>query len=203
MSETTNIILYDDPRAARRVEFTAEIDGARIVVPKWLTVDGSFFLYESGARNYSCTHGTCKTCNAIYDRNTAYTLDECRACWELARETRLSERYAKAEKRAWNGEYLYSEAHDLFAEDEEDLLDKINYDSDEVIDAITPDMRVYLCKPNVPSISGDPFEEELAESYEDLPDELIKLIDEFNAAAKDIVLSWSPTNVAMLLEPTE
>lgn len=156
-------------------------------VSGWISGNGFFHASEEQARYDGCTHRPCQKCGTLTEK--CWT--ECESCRAAERKKKDAEALAKMKREEWNGTYpLYLDGSDEYFFDADDI--------DEVCDAhgkTFDEMQFQLCKPNHPRmIEEDDFHDDLTEDG-DIPDELMAAIDEFNIVAKDIVLSWSPTNV--------
>ena len=179
-----DIVLYDDPRSARQE--------MRMV---WISRAGWACFDEHVARHEGCTHYKCKNCG----EPCLKSCDLCSACRNERDAKKANDAYAAAPKRAWNGEFLYSDALDMFFPDEEALLHYLQSEVDE--DAvITEDLHIYLCDEVCASpIDADNWADDIPEDC-DIPGVLQDAIDEFNEKIKGVVLSYTPSKTALLLE---
>lgn len=178
------IIMLDSPEAA---QYKTDIKG-------WVSAKGTYFgedyAAEMAARLDGCTHIKCDSCGEIAKK--LYN-KRCMRC----RELRIIEEYKAMPKIEWDGKtMLYSDLLDQYysslAEAAEDLEDSQTLD----------DLRLIICEPNyVRPLGLDYFCNELADEdeYDDIPPEIIRSMNVFNASVAGIVISWSPGNVALEL----
>ena len=167
------IILMNSPEAA-----------TEITIPAWKSASGRIYTDEYAARYDGCTHRKCEYCG-----------EPCLKRWSACESCR-----AKIKKEAfmalpvveWNGKdpiCLYNTYRYFFDYDE--LMD---YCEQEEVDK--KDLMLVLCEPmKLRTLDSDFFADCLADEQE-LPTEIEKAIDEFNAkiAAYPHVISWVPTN---------
>ncbi len=174
----TKIIMRDSPEAAQPHTMTG-----------WKSSDGFFYKDEDTARYAGCTHVACSSCGAPCVKH--YT--HCDAC----RNAREIERYNALKKEPWDGVgMLYSDARDVYYTDISDAEDAL--EEGETL----ADLRLLICEPNyVRELDSDYCCDEVAEDGEP-PDAVLEAMDAFNKAVKGIVLSWSPSETAMLIDPT-
>ena len=177
----TKIIAKDSPEAARLVTVTG-----------WVSSDGRFFGdgkdAEDVARYAGCTHVPCSECGKLTEK--LYT--HCVEC----REKEKAERYVARKRNEWGGEVpIYSERFDRYFFDEDDLVEFME-DEGCSFDALLP----VLCEPNkMRPVEVDYWYDDLPEEADgELPKEANVALDTFNEAIKDIVLSWTPTNIVAL-----
>jgi hypothetical protein len=178
--EADKVILPTSPEAAKLVTVTG-----------WVSRDGHFFgddaQAEEIARYAGCTHLLCSAgCGKVVSKGSYTNCQECRA-------KAADEQYAKHKRAEWDGETpIYSERFGkcLFDSDAvECLMDDEGCSFD--------DLRPMICEPNkVGILESDNWCDDLPEDSDgELPDELQAAVDVFNEAVKDVVLSWSPTDV--------
>ena len=165
------IILMDSPEAATETTITA-----------WKSASGHIYTNEHVARYEGCTHRKCEYCGEP-------CLKRWSAC-ESCRAKRKKEAFMALPVVEWNGKdpiCLYNSDKYFFGHD--DLED---YCEQEEIDK--KDLMLVLCEPvELRTLDYDFFEDCLADEQE-LPEEIQKAIDEFNAkiAAYPHVISWVP-----------
>ena len=167
------IILMDSPEAATET-----------TIPAWKSASGRIYTDEYAARYDGCTHRKCEYCGAIYEkRHTA-----CNPC----RDKIVKEAFMALPVVEWNGKdpiNLYNTYQYFFGYD-----DLIDYCEREEVDK--KDLMLVLCEPmKLRTLDSDFFADYL-EYGQELPEEIQKAIDEFNAkiAAYPHVISWVPTN---------
>ena len=167
------IILMDSPEAATET-----------TIPAWKSASGSIYTDEYVARYNGCTHVKCQHCGEPCLKR--WTL--CKSC----RDKKDKELFLKMPVVEWNGKdpiCLYNSDQYFFGYD--DLKD---YCEENEVDE--KDLMLVLCEPmELRTLDYDFFADCLADEQE-LPEELQKAIDEFNAkiAAYPRVISWVPTN---------
>jgi len=154
------IILNDSPDAAQLK--TVEL---------WVAFDGRMFNDEHTARYAGCTHVRCE-CGNITEK--LYV--RCQTC----RDKKAIEKYNAMPFKEWDGTTpLVIYGSDQYFYDEGDLAD---YCADYDIDP--KELKLCLCDPHhLREFDGSWFEDDLPEDGE-LPDEIIKALDEFNAKIK-------------------
>jgi hypothetical protein len=192
-------ILPEDPEAAKRTRMAG-----------WISRDGYFYPdkqtnadAESLARANGSTHKRCE-CGVVFEKCCWIKCPACRAKEE-------AERVANFPRQEWDGSSpLYSEAYDLwfysYSQVEDFLADKLAEqqaegirDEEETLDFDDLDPRI--CEPvKVRQLDEDSW-------YDDLPEDgpgpgprktpaaLTAAIEAFNAATKDLVLSWTPCDI--------
>jgi len=176
--KTPKIIAFDSPESARLVTVTG-----------WVSSDGRFFgndaQAEEIARYAGCTHQSCRKCGALTEKMYTHC-PECRAKLD-------AERYAAKKREEWDCETpLYSERFDTYLFDV-DAVTCLMDDNECSFDDLEP----MICEPNkVRELDSDHWYDDLPENCDgELPDKLQAAVDAFNAAVKDVVLSWTPTNI--------
>lgn len=177
MTKPQDIILPEDPRAA---EYRTETRTG------WFSRHGQFFCEnEQRARYHGATHLRC-SCGATMPRD--WTLcDDCRKAVDL-------DLYAKSERRPWDGKsWLYSCARDRYYESPDHADDDL--DEGETL----ADLRLLICDPQYAQLDDEDFENIIPDDSYGIPDELSAAIDAFNAAMKDVVISWLPGEFALEL----
>lgn len=170
------IILYTDSEAAQPHTMSG-----------WKSSRGHFFDNEHAARYDGCTHVKCRHCGEPTKK--PYTAcDKCRADLELGQ-------YCSLPQAEWDGvSVIYSDALDKYY----NSLDEIYDDCKEGQDL--SELRLLICKPNyVRPLEGDYCCDELADDM-DVPSAVEEAMGAFNKAVAGIVLSWSPSSVALKLE---
>lgn len=182
MKDTNLIVPFDSPHAAERT-----------TVNGWKSRHGRFFAdgpqAENLARYDGCTHTLCRECGVLVDK--PYTL-----CL-VHRGVKEKERYAKCEKKTWDGETpLVIFGDDRYFFGTEELLDYC-LDND-----VSPDsLMLVICEPNYAhGISSEIWSDILPEDF-DLPVELKNAIDDFNNAI-DVYkkpLSWDGGKYAAIV----
>ena len=174
----TEVIMIDSPEAAKPHTMSG-----------WLSRDGCFNLDEGLARYRGCTHRPCTDCGSPAEKQ--YT--HCKAC----RDKHEIVRYKLRKRKPWDGTaMIYSEALDRYYSDPTDAIEAAE---DEGID----EPMLLICEPEYAAkISVDFFEGQLPEDG-DLPPEIEKAMDAFNAAIDGVILSWMPGEFALDLEGEE
>lgn len=159
-------------------------------VEGWTDRHGRFWgKDESAARWSGCTHIACSGCGKPTSKN--YT-----ACPDC-RNKKSIERYNGKEKVEWDNKTpLYSESADCFFFDCEDLNNYL-----EEIDCNAEHLRLVICEPiKLSPISTDFWEDELSEDGE-LPEEILKALDEFNMLiGEQAPSSWMPGKYAATIQ---
>lgn len=177
-------IPYDQPDLVRRVTVTGFVD-----------TSGRFWGEdEHMARWCSCTHLRC-ACGDLCEKGWT----ACNAC----HEKKAVERYNALPKTEWDGQsFIYSDAHDCYFDDYDQLIDHLREIQDESPSVTVEDLRLVICKPNMArEIDGlDHFSDDLSEDGE-LPAELDAALETLNAVIrKTPPLSWSPGKEAAIVE---
>jgi len=164
------------------------IEAASIkTVTGWVSRDGRFYGDDERAARYGgCTHVVCKYCGGPAVRAWL----ACDAC--LAKKNQ--ERFEAMPRVEWDGKaMLYSRARDEFYQDPGDAEDALA-EGESLID-----LELVICKPTpVSPIDEDGYFADMPDGYEELPDELLAAIKEFNDAVADMnPLSWHPGETAL------
>jgi hypothetical protein len=172
-------ILYSSDDAAKYVK---DIEG-------WVDRNGLFFGKdgEHGARYSGCTHRDCEDCGKPAEKWCLV----CKRC-KAARDTK---RYQEREQKEWDGETpLYSESHDRFFFNEDDLYDFIR-------DVEPLNQRLVICDPvNLSQIDHDHWCDELCEDGE-LPSDVEDALDELNKVITESdPVSWQPGKFAAIVK---
>lgn len=164
------IVMRDSDEAA---QYVTNISG-------WVSRHGRFYGEDEDLARYDgCTHVKCETCGAPVVRNWL-NCETCRRKDERAR-------YDAMPWREWDGDSpitLYD--GDEFFFDEDSLLDYCDVNN---TDPAT--LMLVHCVPNrARRLDEDYFVDELPDDG-DLPHEILRAIDAFNEAIKDVgPLSW-------------
>ena len=168
--QDTKIILPDSPEAAHQQTVTL-----------WVSRHGHAYNDERIARFDGSTHSKCE-CGNICDKN--YT--KCKDC--ISKQDR--EKYKAMPFKEWDGETplcLFNSDTYFWGED-----DIENYCEENECNADS--LELVICNPNLPrELDSEFFCDELPDDGDgDLPKELQKAIDDFNAAVKAYgkPLSW-------------
>lgn len=172
----TKIILQDSDEAAQPYTMTG-----------WKSSNGHFYADESAARYDGCTHHPCRHCGEPAKK--LYTAcDKCRAKLEF-------ERYCALPTAEWDGKsMLYSDTRDKYYSSLDNIYDEIEEGQD------ISELCLLICKPNyVRPLEGDYCCDELPDDM-DVPAAVEEAMEAFNRAVAGIVLSWSPSDVALKLE---
>lgn len=156
----------------------------------WFSRNGRFYGGDERAARYDgCTHVACEDCGEPTERGWLV----CPKCKEI----RDIKRYDAMPKVEWDGKGgLYSESCDRYFWSWDEVE---NYCEEE--DTEISQLRLVICEPQyLHLIDPDDFCDELAEDGE-LPDTIIKAIDDFNKVIKDEPpVSWYPGKKAVLLK---
>lgn len=177
------IILESSPEAAERVTVTVWRSRTGKMWPD--TPEG-----ERAARYNGSTHVTCK-CGSVRER---YWI-ACEQCRSRAREGRL----ANYPREEWDGSFpIYSEAFSKYILDDCQFDEILDGSYDGVVRTFE-DLIPLKCEPNrVRELDSDYCADDLPdEDCGEPPTELQNAMDAFNAATKDIILSWSPMDVVL------
>jgi len=176
MNKEPKTVLYDSPEAASVQTVTG-----------WVDRHGRFWGNdEHMARWCGATHEKCPKCGAVKGMRSY-----CEPCHKAAE----TEKWLAMPREPWDGvAMLYSEAHDRYFSDIEEVADYCN-DSESNVEAL----RLIICKPNM----ARPIEPE-DHFIDDLPEdgELPVALQEAFAALNDAILackeplSWSPGKTA-------
>jgi len=174
------IILAESDEAAK---FVTGISG-------WVDIHGNFYgKSEEMARYSSATHKKCEECKTeIIRKGYSFCVD--------CREKKDIERYAKLERKIWDGEsYLYSDKQDMYFADYQELHDYLS-DNEEGVSS-TDSLRLVICEPEyLRELYADYWADDLPEDT-DLPESVLSALETFNDALKDAgVVSWSPGKYA-------
>lgn len=179
------VIHYDSPEAAKRVTLTG-----------WVSSTGFFYGEDEHLARYAgCTHVKCKKCGAPVEKMWL----SCESC----RRKADIEQYDALEKKTWDGiTPLYSDSHDKYFFDFDELVDFLRDLVYEDKSITVDDLRLKFCKPNKPREVGyDHFCDDMPEDRDDLPKEIFEAIEAFNAVMRSQPpLSWSPDNIAAIVE---
>lgn len=167
------IILMDSDEAAKQTTITA-----------WISAKGRIFTDEHAARYDGCTHRKCQHCGEP-------CLKHWRSC-ESCRDKKDKESFLAMPVVDWKENApvnIYKSDQYFFNYD--DLMD---YCEENEIDLA--DLMIVACEPIMPRTLDTDFFEDCLADHDELPDALVKAIDEFNAklAAYPHALSWVPTN---------
>lgn len=164
----------------------------RTDIKGWVDRHGRYFgNLEKYARLQGATHKKCE-CGELVKANY---YGKCSSC----REQRDIEKYNAMPNKDWDGETpLYSDAHDEYFFDEDELECFIDEEEDRTIE----NLRLIICKPNYfNTIDESYFDDDLPENCEDLPPELTEAIEEFNNVIRGLKpASWSPGEYAANVE---
>lgn len=175
-----DVVLYSEESAAKQVTVTG-----------WVSRTGQFWGNdEHMARWCGCTHTACKECSAPVEKSYV----KCKACRQKAEIAK----YEAMERREWNGsDMLYSDAHDRYFQDIDDLTDFLHDEPFTV-----EDLRLIICEPNKPRLI-DPYDhmcDQMPEDDGDIPDDVLAAFEALNAVlAKAGPLSWSPGEFAAIV----
>lgn len=176
---TDRIVMRDSPEAA---EYRTDIRG-------WVSRAGHYYgdspSSEDTARYAGCTHVACKYCAAPTEK--PYTA--CAQC----RDRKALERFEALPRAEWDGvAMLYSDTRSEYYKDIDEAEDGL--EKGETL----ADLRLLICEPiYVRRIDGDLFCDDLPEGEERLPPVVEQAIEAFNAAVAGIILSWTPSKVAL------
>lgn len=169
MEDKKEIILITDASALQKVE-THQVYYSR---------HGKAFLKEDAARNDGATHNFCK-CGQSKPKHNIF----CTAC-----EPVPEDRYMKKPFKEWDGETpLVIFGDDQYFFDEDSLMEYC--DENEIK---STDLRLVICEPNkFTTIESDYWEDIWPEGADELPQEVQKALDTFNAVLeKAKPFSWS------------
>jgi hypothetical protein len=167
------IIMHDSEEAAQPVTITL-----------WKSSTGRLYDDERSARYDGSTHVDCKTCGEPAEK--PYTLcDKCKAKAEL-------ERYLAMPSAEWDGvSMIYSDTRDQYYASPDEAYDEIEEGGD------LSELRLIICEPNyVRPLEGEYCCDEMSEDG-DLPNAVEEAMDVFNKSVDGIILSWSPSKVAL------
>jgi len=171
----------------------------RTDIKGWVSRLGRYFgdgsHGERMARYDGCTHRPCEDCEVAIPK-IGWTV--CDAC----REKRDIERYAKRERKPWDGKaLLYSEEADKWFDDLEEIIEDCGDD-----DATFESLLLLIGKP-VYARTIDPVDhyvDDLSEDADegDLPAELQEAFEALNKVIEGCKtpLSWQPSKYALDLE---
>lgn len=183
-SMSDEIILPDSELAA---SYAKNIKG-------WVSRNGLFFgdgdANRDAARYNGCTHVSCQKCRQPVRKGWLL----CESCRE---ESELS-RYLSMPTALWDGQaMLYSQVTDNYYRSPDEAEDELQEGQ------TLSSLRLIICKPNHIHLDADEFSH-VAPGDEELPEEVLTAIDAFNESVCNIVVSWSPSNVALLVsEPAD
>lgn len=174
------IILSDSDLAAR---YVTNIKG-------WVSRKNLFFgdgdAAEAAARYDGCTHVRCRECGEPAPRGWVL----CDSC----RDKSEAKRYASMPRAPWDGKaMLYSQVADEYYSSPDEAEDALE-------DGQTlGDLRLVICEPNYVYLRPDYFDRVVPDEGE-LPEEVLKAIEAFNASVRNVIVSWSPGNAALLID---
>lgn len=174
---TTTPIVFPEDEAAASIK----------TVTGWVSRTGHYWgRDEHTARHDGSTHRHCE-CGAVIEKRSY-----CRAC----HDRREAEKYAKMPRKAWDGNgMLYSAITEHFYND----LSEAEEDLDE--GQTLADLMLVFCKPNyVQELDDDYCADDLPEEEDEAPAAVREAMEAFNKAVAGIVLSWSPSDTAVLIE---
>lgn len=182
----SKIILDTDPEAAELVTVTL-----------WKSSKGNLYSREDAARYDGCTHRACEVCGEPALKH--YLLcDECRDDKDI-------EKYESREKISWDYETpIYSETHDKYIIDSNDLNDLLEELDTPLIDlacgCVASTLRLRSCKPiYLSQIQEDYWSDDLAED-QDLPKEILAALEVLNdSISSHKPVSWMPGKYAVTL----
>lgn len=158
-------------------------------VTGWVSRTGRFWGDdEHMARWEGSTHRACLSCGEPLIRDG---WAKCKACRDKADD----ESYFAAERSPWDGiSLIYSKSTDRYFNDPEEV-----YEYAEGEETDPDEMRLFLCTPNYAwEIDSSIYEDIIPSDDEgELPDELQKAMDAFNAAVKAYgkPVSWEPSKI--------
>jgi hypothetical protein len=171
-------IFEDSPEAATPITVTA-----------WKSRTGHIFLEERAARYNGATHRRCQ-CGGTVAMNDRM----CYPCREKHDVERWQKSWEAGGKLVWDGETpIYSDAWDRYFFDFESLIDSFT-DYEDSYDTSKEEGRFYLCKSvYAREVDVDYWCDDLGEDN-DLPSELYKALEAFNATIKAYgkPLSYTP-----------
>jgi len=135
--------MKDVKKYGEQIEYLENIKG-------WVcSVCNRYFGEQKDAAKYCCAKiFKCEDCGKEYERRCYTTCPECH-------EKRNVERYNKMPKKVWNGEgMIYSDSHDKFFNDFEEIHDHISYlefsVKPEKITISLEDLRLIICEKTKP-----------------------------------------------------
>lgn len=154
----------------------------------WTTSDGSTFKTEHIARYYECTHRKCKSCNN--DTPKIYSL-----C-EMCRESNDITKYNSYSGIQWDNIIpIYSESHDEYFFDQQELLDYID-ENNVTIDKL----RLVICKPtHLSQIDEDYWMDDLPEDGELSPNLKLALAQLNTIIQSEPPSAWIPSNIMAII----
>jgi len=155
----------------------------------WKSRDGYFYADERAARYSGCTHRPCEDCGAPTAKMYVY----CESCCDK----RDVARYAAMPEARWDGkQMIYSETLERFFSDPEEAEDWLDEEGRDIVS-----LRLVLCEPcHIRPLDIDYLYDDLPEDGE-APDAVLEAMDAFNAATKDIILSWYPGKMRLAVTP--
>lgn len=170
------------PESDEAAKFVTGISG-------WVDRDGHFWGNDERMARYSgSTHRHCD-CGEVVEQRSY-----CIAC----HRRKEIENYKNAQKIEWDHETpLYSQAHDKYLFDKDDLFDLMC--ETEVTD---PDeLELFICESvKLSHIDGDYWDDDLPEDH-DLPDNVQSALDALNKAIIEAgTVSWFPGQVAAIVD---
>lgn len=180
------VIMPDSPEAAKPIEMTL-----------WKSRTGKLYADEEIARSDGATHTPCARCGKPSEKWRTL----CPGCENL----RITEKYEKLEKKAWDGEGMIC----MFDSDRffSDLDEAGEYAADHEMKLA--DLRLVICESRFPrEVDPDDFYcEDLPEDYsvEDCLPEIAKAFKALNAVirANKTPISYWPGRFAVLLPETK
>jgi hypothetical protein len=173
------VVMFNSDESAK---FVTNVSG-------WVSRNGRFYGNDERTARYDgCTHRPCGNCGEPTEKSWLICPD--------CREKKDIEKYKSMPKEVWNEEGgLYSDSHDKYFWSWDEVED---YCGDE--DIKEEDLRLIICIPQyLPLLDKSDYgSDELPEDHE-LPDEVIKAIDDFNKIIKEEPpVSWYPGNKAAI-----
>lgn len=173
---TDKMILIDSEESAKRV-----------TVEGWISRNGRFYGdCESAARYDGCTHVYCEDCNSPINKSGLTICNDCK-------EKKKIERYNAMPRKKWDRETpLYSEEHHEYFFSEDAFCYFIGEHECSI-----ESLRLIICEPNRFRKIYDSFFYGDLPDGEELPEELGRAIDNFNAVIESLpTVSWSPGKYA-------
>jgi len=172
-------------------------------VQGWVSRHGLFFgKNEEAARYHGATHVKCKTCGEPTHKTGYMTCASCREKAEI-------KRYAKRERRPWDGETMvYSEMADKFFQNRyeaEEYCDDYNGTEEEYPTGRTmslEDLRLVHCEPEFAE-EIDPDEHyEIDDEEKCLPKEIEEAFEKLNEVIRNCKepLCWYPCKFAVEIQ---
>jgi hypothetical protein len=185
MAKQQETILPEDERAAKRV------DG----LSGWVSRQGQWWDQDERMARWSgATHVHCSSCG----EPTEKTWTKCATC----RATADHEKYARRERRKWNGtDMLYAETVDRWFADEDELRDYLDVEG-----LALEDLGLVIGEP-IYALEIDPKDyycDDLSEDGE-VPGDIEDAFVALNAAIRNcrVPLSWRPGQYAAIVQLRE